>query len=178
VPTAHERARLTLSRLLPPADDEKLKFKVYFTGVPADPPIDPLANGVRFLVVDARGAARIDVTVAGGAYDPDTGAGWKMRSSGASWQYRNSGRVVPRPGGIEKATLRMIGNDPGRIRFDLKGRGGDYRVDAVDLPLVPTLVLDPPMAASGQCGEAWFPVLPPGSPSCAVSQSGNTITCR
>jgi hypothetical protein len=177
VPTGQERARLTLSRLLPPANDERLKFKGYFTGVPSSPPIDPLANGVRFLVVDGRGATRVDVTITGGAYDSSTGAGWQARGGGGSWQYRNSGRVIPRPGGIEKVKLRMLGNPPGRVGFDVKGRNGDYRLDAADLPLVATLVIDAPVATTGQCGEARFPVLAPEKPSCSANQSGSTISC-
>lgn len=178
VPTGQQRARLTLSRLLPPANDDRLKFKGYFTGVPSSPPLDPVANGVRVLVVDGVGSTRIDVTVPGGAYDSGTGAGWQPRGGGASWQYRNSGRIVPRTGGIEKVKLRMLGDPDGRVAFDVKGRNGDYRLDSADLPLVATLVLDAPVARTGQCGEARFPVLPPQKPSCSARQNGNTISCN
>jgi hypothetical protein len=170
--------RLTLSKLLPPANDDRLKFKGYFTRLPSSPAIDPTTNGVRLVVVDARGVARIDVPIAGGAYDAKTGAGWRQTVAGTNWRYRNSGRLVACPGGIEKVKLRMLDDPPGTMRFDVKGRNGDYRVDPADLPLVATLVVDAPVATTGQCGEARFPGPAPELPSCTALQGGNTIDCR
>jgi hypothetical protein len=163
--------------LLPPTGDERLKFKGYFTRVPSSPAIDPLTNGVRLLVVDARGVIRIDISIAGGAYDAETGAGWREMPASSSWQYRNAGRVVPRPGGIEKVKLRMLDKPPGTMRFDVKGKDGDYHIDPADLPLVATLVVDAPVARTGQCGEARFPGAWPDGPSCVSVQGGNTIDC-
>ena len=177
-PAGQERARLTLWKLRPPANDDRLKLKGYFTRVPPSPAIDPVTNGIRLLVSDARGATRIDVPIPGGAYDREIGAGWRRTGAASRWQYRNSGRLLPRPGGIEKVKLRMFDDPAGRMRVDVKGKNGNYRVDPPTLPLVATLVLDPPLATSSQCAEARFPGPAPELPSCTALQDGNTIDCR
>ena len=61
VPTGQERVRLTMTRLLAPANDEGLSFKGYFTSVPAVPAIDPVSKGLRVLVTDSLGATVLDV---------------------------------------------------------------------------------------------------------------------
>jgi hypothetical protein len=146
--------------------------------MPLSPEIDPLTNGVRFLVVDGRGSTPIDVTIAGGAYDNGAGAGWKASSTGRSWMYRNSGRVAPPPNGIEKIKLQVSGTSPAKVRFSLKGKNGNYRIDPADLPLTGTLVIDPPVQTTGQCGEARFLQEHPATPSCTAAPNGSAITCR
>src|SRR4029453_10198799 len=51
VPTGQEKVKLTLTKLLAPTNDDKLSFKGFFTSVPASPTIAPIANGMRFLIV-------------------------------------------------------------------------------------------------------------------------------
>jgi hypothetical protein len=177
VPTGQERARLSLTKLQPPINDDRLKFKGSFTNMPLSPTIDPLTNGIRVLVIDGRGTTPIDVTIEGGAYDSSIGVGWKVSGTGRSWMYRNSGRVVPPPNGIEKVKLQVVGV-PATIRFFVKGKNGNYPIDAADLPLTGTLVIDPPLATTGQCGEARFLLAPSDTPSCTAASNGNTISCR
>jgi hypothetical protein len=40
-----------------------------------------------------------------------------------------------------------------------------------------TVVIDPPFASTGQCGEAGFGV-PPAQPSCLALSGGNTVKCK
>jgi hypothetical protein len=70
VPTGQDKVKLTLTKLLAPAGDDKLSFKGFFTAVPLTPPIDPVTNGMRFLIVDSTGAIPVDITIPGGAYNP------------------------------------------------------------------------------------------------------------
>lgn len=177
-PTAQEKAKLTLTKLLAPADDDGLSFSSSFTNVPSSPTIDPLTNGVRFLIVDSTGATPVDVTIPGGAYDPVAKAGWKVNGSGTSWTYKNSGTVVPLENGITTVAIKAIPKTPGKYKTLVKGKRGSYPVNPANLPLVPTIVLDVPSAESGQCGEAMFPAAPPAKPSCTAVSGGKTVKCK
>ena len=108
VPTGQEKAKLTLTRLLAPPSDDKVSFKGYFTNVPGAPTIDPVANGMRFLITDSTGSTPVDVTIPGGAYDVATKSGWKVNGSGTSWTYKNAGTVTPLINGIQKMQLKAV----------------------------------------------------------------------
>ena len=62
---------------------------------------------------------------------------------------------------------------PGLVRVKVTGKRGSYPVDTASLPLTGLLILDPPTAATGQCGVATF-VGP--KPSCTTN--GKRVTCR
>jgi hypothetical protein len=177
-PTVQEKATLTLSNLLTPASDDKLAFSSFFTGVPASPAIDPVQNGVRFLIVDATGATPVDVTIPGGVYDPGTKSGWKANAAGTAWTYKNAGSVVPLVNGINKVAIKAVAKTPGKYKTQVKGKNGLYPVDPGKLPLVATFIVDPPFASSGQCGEAMFPAPAPARPSCVAASGGKTVRCK
>ena len=80
------------------------------------PTIDPVTNGVRFLVIDSTGAIPVDVTIPGGAYNAANKVGWKVNGSGTSWTYKNAGTVVPLVNGITKVQLKAIPRRPGSTR--------------------------------------------------------------
>jgi hypothetical protein len=178
VPTGQEKVKLTLTKLLAPTNDDKLSFKGFFTSVPTSPTIDPLANGMRFLIVDSTGAIPVDVTVPGGAYSAANKVGWKVNGSGTSWTYKNSGTTVPLINGIQKMQLKKISSPPGKYKFGVKGKNGSYPINQANLPLVGTLVIDVPFATTGQCGEAKFPAAPPAKPSCLAVSGGKTVKCK
>jgi hypothetical protein len=178
VPTGAGRAKLSFAKLLQPAGGHRLKFKGYFTDVPLEPTIDPLANGIRVLIRDRTEAARIDVTIAGGAYDRRTRAGWQLNEARTVWRYKSSGSVTPLANGIAKVRIRKTASPAGTIQFSVTGRHGYYPIDEDDLPLTGTLVIDPPVARTGQCGEATFPAAASGGYGCSVSRGGDTIRCR
>jgi hypothetical protein len=75
-----------------------------------------------------------------------------------------------------KVSLKLSRSVPGLIKFNIKGRNGSWPVAPNRIPLAATLVLDPPVATTGECGEARFPG--PPAPSCAFKPSGNTVRCR
>ncbi len=175
VPTAPLKQKLTLTKLLPPAGDDKLTLKGFFTDVPASPTIDPLANGLRVLITDSLGVTSVDVTIPGGAFDPGTKTGWKVNGAGTAWTYKGPGTGT---NGIQKAQLKAIASTPGKYKFSVKGKNGTYPVNGAALPVTGTIVIDTPIASTGQCGEATFPATPPAKPSCAEVSGGKTIKCK
>ncbi len=60
----------------------------------------------------------------------------------------------------------------GLLTFAVVGRHGTYAPPA-GLPLKATLVIDSPLASTGQCGETAF-----GAASCVFNGSGSTLRCR
>lgn len=64
------------------------------------------------------------------------------------------------------------------MKFTVVGKNGSFPVLPGKLPLTGTLVLDAPVATTGQCGEAKFPG--PSSPaaSCAFNGSGSQVKCK
>lgn len=175
VPTVQERVRLVVSRILAPSGDERVTFRGFFTNVPVSPAVDPVAKGLRFLIVASGGTTPVDITIPSGGYNPVTREGWRVNSSGTTWTYRNAGNPVPLVNGITRATLRAIPSQPGKYRFAIRGKNGTYPVIPANLPLVGTLVIDTPFATTGQCGEAKFNVAPL---ACTVVSRGRTIRCK
>ena len=178
VPTGQDKVKLTLTKLLAPANDDKLSFKGFFTSVPLTPTIDPVTNGMRFLIVDSTGAIPVDITIPGGAYNTSTKVGWKANGSGTSWLYKNSGNPTPLINGIQKMQLKKLSSPVGKFKFGVKGKNGNYPINGANLPLVGTIVIDVPNATTGQCGEAKFPAVPPAKPSCLSTSGGKTIKCK
>ena len=82
--------------------------------------------------------------------------------------------------GITSESVPLIGEVGntvrGRLRFVVMGRSGSYQTDASRMPLRGMVVLDPPTAATGECGEAVFPG-PPGG-TCVFNSVGSMLRCR
>lgn len=176
VATRQDRVSLKLTKLLPPGTDDRVTFKGTFRFVPGA--LDPVANGVRFLVADSTGATPIDMSIPGGAYDPGTRVGWSAKGNGTAWTYQTAGSSLPPIGGIQTVRLRTGVGVPQRIKVTLKGKDGSYPIDPGNLPLVGTLVFETPLATSGQCVEASFwAAPPPASPRCEQSGGGQTVKC-
>ncbi len=97
-----------------------------------------------------------------------------MSGSGTAWKYGNATSPV---NGIYKAQLKAYPSTPGKYKFAVKGKNGNYVVNAANLPLTGTVVIDVPYATTGQCGETAF-LLPPAKPSCTVAGGGKTVKCR
>ena len=120
---------------------------------------------------------RVDITVPGGAYDAVNRVGWKVNGSGTAWKYSNAGNPVPLVNGINKAQLKAYASTPGKYKFSVKGKDGNYAVNTANLPLTGTLVIDVPYATAGQCGETAF-LTPPTKPNCSVAGGGKTVKCK
>jgi len=166
-PSIVANGRLTLGRLAPPPNDDRLKLKGRMT-VPQTPAIDPAARGGRLLVQDAGGATVFDVTVPAGLYDAGTATGWKVLGSG--WQYRNRAGLQ----GLTKLTVKPAAS--GLLTVSAIARDGSFAVTAGQLPLRFTIVVEGPFGENGQCGEATF--ISPTVPRCVLSASGTTLKCR
>jgi cysteine-rich repeat protein len=135
--------------------------------LPTEPPLDPLADGVRLLVTDDIGRVDIDQTIPGGGYDSTSG--WVVKSPGAAWRYTDK-----RYYGFHRVNIRR---DAGTVTFSVVGnlfRGSNNAFDPSPLPLHGFLYLHPPL---GSCGEA----IPP---TCqvlhitALKGFGDRVSCR
>jgi hypothetical protein len=170
------KQKITITKLLTAAADDKLSITGQATlTAPFDPPLDPLANGVRLLIVDSTGGGVLDATVGGGAYDALTRTGWKVNGSQTSWTYKNPGT---RPDGIIQVGVKTSASLPGLVKLKAKGKNSTYTVATANLPLQATFILDPPTAATGECVEWIFPATFPAKPSCSVASAGNTVKCK
>ena len=136
------------------------------SAVPTVPTIDPLIKGARVLVnpLDSPLQAILDVTIPGGALDAATHIGWRSNRAKTSFRYSNPAGLQ----GITKVIIKLSAKQPGLIKFRVIGKKGSFPVLPADLPVKGTLVIDSPIAKTGQCGEALFPG-PRPTPSCAFN---------
>jgi hypothetical protein len=112
---------------LAPANDDKVSFKGFFTYVPTSPTVDPISNGMRFLVQDSTGATPVDVTIPGGAYNGTNKVGWKVNGSGTSWTYKNAGTSGR---GSRHAKPTSPACDPTRMTRRCRSNGGEVKCAA------------------------------------------------
>jgi len=171
VPTTVDKARVGVSKLLPPANDDRLTASGTILALPTSPTIDPLAHGIRFLLVDSAGGTPVDVTIPGGGYDKLTKLGWTANAALTTWRYRNASASPVN--GIKRVVLRAVPAVPGKYRWTVNGKNGTYAVDTANLPLTAVLVIDPPFAETGQCGETAF-----GPAGCSIKAAGSTVMCK
>jgi parallel beta-helix repeat protein len=167
------RPNIALNRLNTPAADDTLTFRGDLViPHPFMPDLDPVANGVAVVIETAGGVRALDVTIPGGAYDPTTKIGWQVNGSGTSWKYVNKGATPP----SSITTLTIKDNSkkqPGLVQVKVTGKRGDYAVEPMTLPLAGLLVLDPPTAATGQCGVATFT-----GPTQRCTSNGKSVKCK
>jgi hypothetical protein len=162
VPVFASKERIRIANLGTPPGDDGLKLRGVMT-VPTSPPVDPPAKGVRVMLNDAAGHTMLDAVIPGGT-------GWTTNAAGTRWRYRNPSGVL----GITKVGIVSRG---GQLRFWVKGRNGSYGVSPAELPVKGTLVIDSPIARTGQCGEMLFPG-PAPAPRCAMNVTGSILRCR
>ena len=155
------KPKLLMSRLLAPGGDDRLKFKGTVT-VPTTPAIDPSTRGIRLVVTDSVGTTLVDAFLPGGSL-------WKA-SNGRAWTYRDKESAVD---GISKASIKS--RSPGELKFVIVGKNGTYLPPAGS-PVVATLVIDPPVATTGQCGEATF--TDGTDESCRLLSAGAKLLCK
>ena len=73
--------------------------------------------------------------------------------------------------------VRHRGTTPGKLKFVVIGRHGSYAMSPASMPLKGTMIIDSPLATTGQCGEALFPG-PAPAPHCAFNPSRSTLRCK
>lgn len=144
---------LRITRLdTPPGDETLVHAGRLVLPHPFHPPLAPVTAGVGVVISDALGNPIIEALVPGGAYDRTTKAGWRVSANGRRWRY------VDRRGTVHGITAIVINDlshrEPGLVAFKVIGRKGSYLVDPTITSVTGTLILDPPGAATGQCGVA------------------------
>ena len=159
--------KLTISKLQTPPGDDKLTFTGQLTlPSPFNPPLDPLANGVR-LAIQGTASTVLDVTIPGGTFDTATKVGWKINGAQTKWTYQNKSTTPP--GGIYKVLVQdKSSQSPGLVKFAVNGKAGSYAVAASELPLTARMILAP---SGGKCGDTSFS-------TCAFNRSGSTLKCK
>ncbi|MFN8602571.1 MAG: hypothetical protein U0842_19080 [Candidatus Binatia bacterium] len=161
--------KIVVGKLTTPPGDDKLAIVGSFSGATLPPLGDLVTTGVRF-VLDEVGGLPLDVTIPGGAFDKGTKIGWKVNGTGTSATYVNASASPIQ--GITGVSVRKT-KTPGQVKFTVRGKKSAYPVSVGDLPLNVTLVLDPPLAETGQCVATTF-----APASCKFSVSGATATCK
>ncbi len=167
------KPKLTLQRLGLPLGDDRLKFSGTMT-VPSGA-IDPSIDGFRVLIVDAGGQTVVDATVPAGLWNASSASGWKVNGPHTSFVYKNKGGTIPSLAGVNKVVVKRSLKVPGEVKFNVSAVGGSFPLPG-SLPLRGTIILDPPYAATNQCGDALFPG--PTSPACAYTSPVGTIKCK
>jgi hypothetical protein len=155
------------------SDRAKLRFQGKLAlPLPVDPPFDPTARGARVRVEDASGEVILDETLAAGARDPGTGIGWRHDVARSRWTFTHPGSP-----GIRHLVLKRAGASGNVVRFVGRAHLPATPVPSAErLPLTATLVVDPPAASGGQCGEARFGGVPPAT-ACPI-HLGTRLVCR
>jgi len=188
LPSFADRHKVILSRLDAPAGTHKLKASGRCEPFLETPPPDPETNGIRLVLEDAAGNVVLDELLPGGAYDPFTRAGWRVHSfpQGMTASYKNSDAGFAN--GLR--TVKFVWKiGQGITKFTVVGKDGTYPVAPGDQPVKFILVIDTPVATTGQCCEAYF--LPSPHPDdqqpdgrshttgdCSFKGVDKTLTCK
>jgi hypothetical protein len=160
-------AKLRVRKILEPAGSQHVKMKASMN-VATIPAIDPLTKGLRIVARDAGGLVLIDVTVPPGEWSPVDRRGWRRIGGGETWGYSDREGTVD---GIKQVLVRHRGG--GSLKVSIFGQDGPF-APPVELPVTVTLVVDSPMATTGQCGVVTFD----GTPGCFYLNQGNKLVCR
>lgn len=155
-------AKLSLSKMLPPAGDDGLAFAGVLPA-PSTPP-DPDLAGLGIVVNDADHAL-VNVTLPPGAYDKTTKTGWKVDKKRTKWTW--SAPKGGAYGGIVKVTLALNAKK-GELKVGVKGAGGNYAA-------TPPATLALRFPANDGCARA---ALAEGGRSCAVKGKGKSLVCK
>jgi hypothetical protein len=160
---------IAVSKLDTPPGDDRLAINLTLLNMPSSPVLNPVANGVRVLLQRTGShTTMIDATIPGGAYDKTTRTGWLVNPAGTAFTYRN-GTASP-VAGITSVGVRQL--TKGRTRLTVVGKNGNYAVPVGDSALKATVVLDPPTAETGQCGETT------SSHTCKFDPRHSRLICR
>jgi hypothetical protein len=112
------------------------------------------------------------VIVAGGAYVNATKTGWRVNPTGTRWSYKNGSPTLANP--IQGITLSTSPRTPGVFKFKVRAKNGAFPTSTGEVPLGATVVIDTPIAASGQCGEVTFP----SAARCKFNPSLSSVSCK
>lgn len=135
--------------------------------------VNPAANGVRVLVENGSGTARVDQVLPSGAYGGRGTRGWKVNGAGTVWSYTD-GTAAPLSGIKKMKIVDRSKSGPRRVRVSVTGVRATYPVAGGDAPLHAVVVFgNQADAEAGLCGESNFT-----PSSCKLNGLGNTLTCK
>jgi hypothetical protein len=167
-------ARLAFSKLSGQPNDDRVRFKAALT-VDDTPTIDPLHKGLRLRIAGPLGVV-FDAMIPPGPFDTDSRTGWRDEGAGR-WSYRNGSDDVQAVAGIRRILLRQDPALTREVRIVVFGRGADFRAAIGQPMLAVTLVIDAPVATTGQCGETSF-VTSGTDSDCRLLNGGHRLECR
>jgi hypothetical protein len=167
------KPKAVIARLLTPPGDDKFSFSGKLT-VSLTPQINPVNRGIRILLDDPMGGNIFDAIIPGGLYNTTTKVGWTLSGTGATATYRNKSTTITPIAGITKVVISS--SIPGVFKIKVTGKNGNYAVPTGHSVKV-TVVIDTPIAQTGQCGEATYPG-PKPAPACALSRNRKALTCK
>ena len=170
--TAMSDPTLRIGGLDTPPGDDRLAFRgALALPAPITPALDPVANGVRFLVRTRAGGVVADANIAPGRFDPRARVGWKVDRRVRPTRWTHVDRTASPPGGIVKVQIRnRASRAPGLIGVALRGTKGSYPLSSTDPSLEAEVVLNP---AAGQCGGVVF-----RAPRCRFASRASVVECR
>jgi uncharacterized delta-60 repeat protein len=165
-----EHPSMRFGGLQTPGGDDT--FKVLATlSLDASVSLSPAMRGVRILIYAADESVLFDVSIPAGAFTAQSGVGWRTSKSGKTALFRSP---IPVDGLVRK--VRIVRSlTPGRYHVKFVGSG----LDLSQLPLFGAMkvsvVLDPPYAVTGICGELAF-----AGPdhACTLSDDQTTLVCK
>jgi cysteine-rich repeat protein len=167
------KPRLSLKRINtdPTSDNDALSLKGGFTlpGTTEFAHVDPVANGVRFVIESQDGSRRVDVAIPAGAFDGTSG--WKVNGARTKFQYKDKAKP-PASNGINKVLVQDRSNKvPNRVRVQVKGKFGSYLVVSGDEPVKAIVVVGD--GELGECGETAF-----SAEDCEFNGAETSLRCR
>jgi len=162
-----ERSLVKIGRQTTPPGDDTLAWKGELTlPFPFAPALDPITHGVRLVLAHAT-ATVLDAIVPGGLVAGTPSVGWKA-SGTTRWIYVD--KNLQPAAGISKIVLQQVPSVPGHLKYRVKGKKASLPPAVGNPPLVAVLVLDSPVATTGQCGEA--------SLACTFNGSATSRRCQ
>jgi hypothetical protein len=173
-----QRPAIRISNNLNPAGDERVMVGGQLIVDRKGPPIDPLANGFSFKIVDFSGATAFSCTIPPGAPAGLGEPGWKVNESGTRWRFTDRDGLVA--DGITSAAITdKSSRTPGLYQFRATGRAGDFQVDIGQMPLSVVAVLGGgAQTAADQCASYPFNGPNGDKPRCKVSSNQKSVNCR
>jgi parallel beta-helix repeat protein len=129
--------------------------------------VDPLANGIRFVVDAQNGPGGVDVAIPGGAFDGTRG--WKINSAANRWTYVDPDGTV---GGVLRAVVkdRSVVTD-GLVHWAWKAKGGTAVLPDVSATRATVIV-----GAAQECASVQWN--PPGGLRPRCDGDAARIVCR
>ena len=173
-----QKAKLLVSKNLPPSGDEGLRLGGTFQVNNLSPAITPLLNGFSFTIYGQSGTPLLTAFVPPGLRFDSTMAGWRSNSQGTRWTYKDSiGSQTP---GLRSISVsHKVNTALGLFAFTLSGKTSNFLIDPSELPLRMDVALGgSAQAQAGQCGTITFNPEIDDPPECRLRQEGKTIKCN